>query len=111
MTLRRAAPPAGDAPSLRDWAARIARRVTGLLEPLKVIEVDLPRGEALLRSDEPAHRGDDLFYYEVVLRGAREANVRRYHGARPPNARRKQVSFALTHEAIAKLAFDLTADK
>jgi hypothetical protein len=111
MTLKRAAvPTTGGGPALKAWAGRAAERVTGLLEPLKVVEVDLVRNEALLRSEEPAQRGEDRYYYEVLRRGSLEAIVRRYHGSRQPGGRREQVPFALTHEAIAKLAADLATD-
>jgi hypothetical protein len=112
MTVRRAAPAAGgDAAALKGWAERVARRATGLLESLKVVEVDAARDEAILRSDEPARRGEDLFYYEVHLKGSGSAAVRRYQGARTGAGRREQVGFAVTHEALAKLAADLTAEK
>src|SRR4051812_33801419 len=38
------------AADLTQWATRSAARVTGLLEPLKLIEVDAARSEAVLRS-------------------------------------------------------------
>src|SRR5438477_6056364 len=38
---------------IQAWADRIARRVTGLLESLKVVEVDGLKQEALLRSATP----------------------------------------------------------
>jgi hypothetical protein len=104
--VRTGAAPAGE--TARSWAERVAARATGLLEPLRVHEVDAARGEALLRSGEPTHRGDDCFYYEVQLRGAASAAVRRYRGAKP-GGHREQVPFALTHDGIAKLAGDLTA--
>jgi hypothetical protein len=97
--------------ALSAWAERIAGRVTGLLEPLKVVEVDVGRDEALLRSDTPAQCGDKRFYYEVHLRGTGQAVVRRYQGTHQPGARREQVAFALTHEALAKLAGDLMAQQ
>jgi hypothetical protein len=106
LTLRRAAAPGTP---LAAWAERVAGRVTGLLEPLKLLEVDALRDEALLRSEEPAQRGDKLFYYELLLKGRGEALLRRYHGTRQGNGRREQVAFALTHEALAKLVTDLTA--
>ncbi len=109
LALRRATPP-GPARPLGAWAERTAGRVTGLLEPLKVVEVDSLRNEALLRSQEPARRGDELFYYELLLKGSGEALLRRYHASRRGKARREQVAFALTHEALAKLVADLTAD-
>src|SRR5262249_30387861 len=106
VPLRRpAGAPAGDP---RAWAGRLTARVTGLLEPLRLVEVDEARNEALLRSEEPGRKGGDQFYYEVLLRGARAAELRRYRAARP-DARREQVAFALTHEALAKLALDCTA--
>jgi hypothetical protein len=109
LTLRRTAPPAAGW-SVQAWAGRVAGRVTGLLEPLAVYEVDALRDEALLRSDEPAQRGEALFYYELLLKGSGEALLRRYRAAHNGQARREQATFALTHEALAKLASDLTAD-
>jgi hypothetical protein len=109
LALRRSAPPAGANP-LQAWAERVAGRVTGLLEPLKLLEVDSLRDEALLRSEEPTPRGGKLFYYELLLKGRGEALLRRYHGAHNGQARREQVAFAVTHEALAKLVADLTAD-
>jgi hypothetical protein len=100
-----------DAPeglTLKGWADRIANRVSGLMENLKVVEVDDSRQEALLRSDGPTARGDDVLYYEVHLRGLTHATVRRYKGSRSAGTRREQVVFALTHEVLAKLASDIT---
>src|SRR5262245_53982262 len=54
---------------VRTWAERVACRVTGLLEPLRVVEVDSTRLQALLRSEAPTARGDKLFYYEALLTG------------------------------------------
>jgi hypothetical protein len=108
LTLLRRTPAAADK-GLADWASRIADRVTGLLEPLKIVEVDAERNEALLRSQEPARRGDKLCYYEVILKGTSSASVLRYQ-ALPGNGKREQVTFALTNEALAKLVADLTAE-
>jgi hypothetical protein len=94
--------------TLASWAEAVAGRVTGLLEPLQVVEIDLQRNEALLRSNEPSQRNADLYYYEVLLKGTRAAQVRRYQ-AKPNHGHREQVAFVLTHEALAKLARDLAA--
>jgi hypothetical protein len=93
---------------LERWANGVARRVTGLMEPLRVLEIDIQRNEALLRSNEPTRRSADLFYYEVLLKGTQAASVRRYQG-NPDGGRREQVPFGLTHEALAKLIGDLVA--
>jgi hypothetical protein len=105
LTLTRtAAPPEGL--TLRAWAAAVADRVTGLLEPLKVYEVDETRNEAVLRSEAPAKKGDALAYYEVRLTNLTTAVVRRFTGSKTESGR-AQVAFAITHEALAKLAGDI----
>lgn len=104
MTLTRAGdPPAGL--TAAGWAAAVAARVTGLMEPLKVHEVDSTRHEAVLRSTAPARRGEALAYYEVHLTGVTAAAVRRYAAGAATG--RTQVAFALTHEVVAKLAGDI----
>ncbi|MFO0822079.1 MAG: hypothetical protein U0792_02995 [Gemmataceae bacterium] len=92
--------------TLANWAGAIATRVGGLMEPLKVHEVDEIRGEAVLRSVAPAKKGTDLAYYEVRLTGLTSAVVRRYTASKLESGR-EQVPFALTHEVMAKLAGDV----
>jgi hypothetical protein len=107
LTLRRSDPsPSVD---LKTRAEQVGQRVTGLLEPLCLLEVDEGRNVALLRSEQPGQRGDERFYYEVLLEGAGGAVLRRYQAPRPAEPRRQQVAFTLTHEALAKLVGDLTA--
>jgi hypothetical protein len=101
-------PGAAPEADLRGRAKRVAARVTGLLEPLRLVEVDAGHDAALLRSAAPKRRGDDLYYYEVELKSG-AAGVRRYQGS-TTGATRQQIAFPLTHEALAKLAGDLTAD-
>jgi hypothetical protein len=94
--------------TIKDWAHGIADRVTGLLEPLKVLEIDEAGQKAILRSDGPTAKGDERFYYEVLLNGLSVASVRRYKGNRVQGGPRQQQSFALTHEVLAKLVQDIT---
>lgn len=108
VALAATTPPAGR--SLHDWAHQIADRARGLLESLKVVEIDIPRDEAILRSDEPAAQGDQVAYYEVFLQGTRRATFRRYHASRQGNQRREQVPFTLTHEVLANLVSDLAGE-
>src|SRR5437870_9022932 len=56
ISLRRTRKPQSPASALQAWADRAAERVTGLLEGLRVIEVDPQRNEALLRSNTPTRR-------------------------------------------------------
>src|SRR5262245_20979146 len=105
MTLTRTAePPEGL--TLKGWAAAVAERATGLLEPLKLHEVDDVRQEAILRSEAPAKKGEALAYYEIRLHGLKTAVVRRFTASKTTSGR-TQVGFALTHEVLAKLAGDI----
>ncbi len=111
LSVRRAAPHGVD---VRQWGKQIAERVTSLLEPLKLLEVDTERNQALLRSAVGVRNQDSsLTYFEVILGGTTTAVVRRHQtgiqseGAVP--ARRVQVAFALTHEGLLKLVSDLVA--
>jgi hypothetical protein len=101
-------PEAVPSANLKTRAERLAGQATGLMEPLRLIEVDAHGDTALLRSAAPQKRGDDLFYYEVLLRSA-GAGVRRYQSSTKGDAR-QQIAFPLTHEALAKLGADLTND-
>src|SRR5215207_3667239 len=100
VNLRHASPLADDVAVLRAWAEGVAGRVTALLEPLQLIETDAEQNVALLRSQKPARRGEHLAYYEALLHGAGEISLRRYQAALQPGARREQVAFVLTHEAL-----------
>lgn len=95
--------------TLRSWAELAAKRTTGLLESLAVYEIDDGRGEAILRSQTPTQRAGQVGFYEVVLRGTASATLCRYTASHQPGSHRQQVAFALTHEAMAKVAEDLTA--
>lgn len=76
-----------------------------------MLEVDDARREALLRSAAPSVRGDKRLYYEVLLRNTTEVRVRRFQGSLATAEPRSQVTFALTHEVVARLVADLTADE
>lgn len=102
LTLERTAKaPAGL--TLKTWAAEIANRVSGLMEDLKVLEVDETRDEAILRSDEPTRKGDVVNFYEVRLTGLPRAVVRRFKADTAAGSRREQVAFAVTHEVLGNL--------
>jgi hypothetical protein len=97
-----------DADALKTWGGQVAARVTGLLEPLRLLEVDEQNKIALLRSDKPGQRGDVVLYYEVRLTGDGAATVQRFQASHQPETKRQQVEFTLTHEALAKLSDDVT---
>ncbi len=99
----------GEAPALRKWADALAERVTGLTEPLQVIEVDLLKNEAILRSDEPTVRNAKRAHYELKLEGGNKATLRRYQAAVDSAAKRQAGTFVLTHEVLGNLIDDLTS--
>jgi hypothetical protein len=94
---------------LRAWSARLARRVTGLLEPLRLVEIDEALGTAVLRSEAPVQKDGKALYYELVLERTSQtaATLRRYAGDRVGTQVRESVPFVLTHEAVIKLATDI----
>lgn len=98
---------APDGLTLRAWADRTAAKASGLLESLKVLEVDADRQEAILRSTAPAAKGDAVLYYELKLAGLSGATLRRYTASVAGPGPREQTPFAVTHEALAKLAGDI----
>jgi hypothetical protein len=96
--------------ALRGWGDRLAARLTYLMEPLVVLEVDAQAGEAELRSQAPTPRGDRRSYYEVRLRREGSLNLRRV--AFDEQARRRQaVPCQMTLEVLERLADDLVASQ
>jgi len=108
LSLSRTAPLEGV--DLEARAKRIAGRTTGLLEPLHLIETDPQAATALLRSDNPTKRGEDLFYYELLLHQGGGCSLKRYQASQQLGSRRQAVPFNLTHESLGKLIGDLTAE-
>jgi hypothetical protein len=98
--------PLEDAPPLADQANRLAATVTGLLEPLKVLEIDGEHGIAQLRSTSPAKRDEALRYYEVLRHADGSTHLHRYQSNGSP---REAIDFTLTHEALGKLVRDFAA--
>ena len=106
----RTTPVPDDADALEAHARKAAGRVTGLLEPLRLVEIDRGRHVALLRSDAPPVKGDAIQYYEVKFFGCNRVTVERFKANKGGPAGRETVAFALTHEALAKLVDDLVRE-
>lgn len=100
LSLERAGP---DGATMREWADKVAANTGGLLERLKVYEIDEPRNHALLRSETPQARETARNYYEVALEGTTSATLRRFRGDTTPGKGREQVPFALTYETIGQV--------
>ena len=93
---------------LREQADRLAREVTGLLEPLRVVEVDDGHSIAQLRSQAPAQRDGAARYYEVTRHADGTTHLNRYE-TRPAEGKRQAIPFNLTHEALAKVVRDFAS--
>lgn len=94
---------------LKGWAESVTQRVTGLMEPLRLIEIDTLRRTAQLRSVSPtSDLGGEIAYYEILLQGNGGSTVRRYQTRISENGKRSQTAFSLTHEVFGKLVNDLT---
>ena len=109
LTLSKSAPIAEALPT---WANRVARQASGLMEPLRAVEVDQPLGKALLRSQAPMAQGGKALYYELLLERTTRtsATLHRYAGDRQNSEPREAVPFVLTHDAIVKLVNDIVGD-
>src|SRR5262249_52418780 len=85
---------------LRAWANSLRRRPTARHGALIYLGHDPPQAAALQAAPARARRGETLHYYEILLHGRGEVQVRRYQATRDGTKRREQIAFALTHEAV-----------
>ncbi len=94
--------------ALRAWGERLAARVTYLLEPLKVIEIDAGGGEVQIRSQAPTVRAQQRGFYEVRLYKQGSLRMERfvYNDA---TRERQRTACQLTREVVERLADDIAA--
>ncbi len=93
---------------LRAWGDRLAARLSYLMEPLVVLEVDAEAGEAELRSRNPTARADRRSFYEVRLRRQGGLQLQRV-AFDDATRRRSTVPCQMTVEVLERLADDLVA--
>jgi hypothetical protein len=94
--------------SLRSWGERLAARVTYLMEPFKVLEVDADGGEVKIRSQSPTTRGERRSYYEIRLSKPGTLRMERITFDEASRQRRLS-SCQLTREVLERLADDIVA--
>jgi hypothetical protein len=94
--------------ALRAWGERLSARVTYLLEPLKVIEIDAAGGEVQIRSQAPTARAQQRGFYEVRLYKQGSLRMERfvYNDA---TRERQRTACQLTREVVERLADDIAA--
>src|ERR1022692_2054306 len=78
---------------LTPWATRVADRVTGLLEPLRLVEVDQLLCKALLRSAAPTVRDGKSLYCELLLVRTERASAILHRYAGQTGEKREAVPF------------------
>jgi hypothetical protein len=94
--------------TLKEWGERLAGRVTYLMEPLQVLEVDAGGGEVQIRSQSPTARADQRGYYEVRLFKQGTLRLERY-AFEQSSRQRRSITCQLTREVLERLADDLAA--
>ena len=104
----RADGPARSLQDLREWGARVASKVTYLMEPLRVHEADAVGVEVALRSVSPTARPGRRSFFEARLGRDGSLDLRR-HAVDDATGRREPARFQLTREALERLTDDLAA--
>lgn len=93
---------------LRSWGDRLAGRVTYLMEPFKILEIDAEGGEVTLRSQTPTTRENRRSYYEIRL--SKQGTLRMERCTFDEVSRRRdRSSCQLTREVLERLADDIVA--
>lgn len=94
--------------ALNAWGERLAARVTYLLEPLKVLEIDAGGGEVQIRSKSPSVRADQRGFYEVRLYKQGLLRMERYV-VDDATRQRRRTPCQFTREVLERLADDIAA--
>ena len=94
--------------ALNEWGSRLSSRITYLMEPLKVLEIDAGGGEVQLRSQNPTARDTERGYYEMRLFRQGMLRMQRftYDGT---TRQRRESPCQLTREVLERLADDIAA--
>ena len=94
--------------ALRSWGDRLAGRVSYLMEPLKVLEVDPDGGEVQIRSQSPTTRSEQRGYYEVRLFKQGMLRMERF-AFDEATRQRRPITCQFTREILERLADDFAA--
>ena len=94
--------------ALNEWGTRLSGRVTYLMEPLKVLEIDAGGGEVQLRSQNPTARDAERGYYEMRLFRQGMLRMQRFTFDEATRQRRP-AACQLTREVLERLADDIVA--
>lgn len=96
-----------ETPVLSRIADALAGKLTYLLEPLRVIEIDGQAGAVQMRSHPPYQRERQTRYYEVLVQRGGSISLLRYE--RQPGEPRTAIPAKVTEEVFYRLADDFAA--
>jgi hypothetical protein len=88
-------------------ADHLASKLTYLLEPLRVVEIDGEAGAVQMRSHPPYQREHQKRYYEVLVQRGGSISLVRYE--RQPGEPRTPIAATVTQEVFYRLADDFAA--
>ena len=94
--------------ALKKWGDRLSKKISYLMEPLKVLEVHEEGGEVQMRSQSPTARETERAYYEMRLFRSGILRMERFVFDESTRQRR-QVPCQLTRETLERLADDIAA--
>jgi hypothetical protein len=94
--------------ALKEWGDRLSKKVSYLMEPLKVLEVNDSGGEVQMRSQSPTPRDDQRAYYEMRLFRSGTLRMERFVFD-DATRHRRQIPCQLTRETLERLADDIAA--
>lgn len=94
-----------DIDTLKQKGAELCRRVTYLLEPLQVVEVDSQATTVQARSQPPDRQSDRIRYYELQLNSP--ATLQLFRFEKRGQVPRTRINLHLTFEQVEKLVEDL----
>jgi hypothetical protein len=92
---------------LKKISESLISRLTYLLEPIGVVEVDRDRAAVQLRSSPPQKGDDGTNYYELMVRRGGDVTLSRYQ--KKPGQIREIVPANVTREVVQRLAEDFVA--
>jgi len=94
-----------DTPALTRWAHALTQRITYLMEPLRILEIDTEDRHIELRSPQPTQRQGGRFYYQALLDHSGLLTLKRFRFDEA-DRKRDQVPMQLTRETLERLMED-----
>lgn len=94
--------------ALKGWGDQLVARLSYLMEPIRVVEVDREAAEVQLRSATPTPRDGGRSYYEITLKETGALALRRWRFDEA-DRRREAIPCQFTREVVERLADDLVA--